>query len=94
MDCGASYAPRRRHPEMEAFLASVLAAYIDRGESELSRSKLGTALTARYGTMSDAKASLGHTPNPERISGHSAGALRGVGGLACLAEVTIGIDHN
>lgn len=48
--------------EMQAFLASVLLAYADRGESELSLSKLGTALTARYGTLADAKARLGDIP--------------------------------
>ncbi len=48
--------------EMQAFLASVLVAYADRGESELSLNKLGTALTARYGTLADAKGRLGDIP--------------------------------
>lgn len=48
--------------EMQAFLSSVLAAYSDRGEGELSLGKLGTALTARYGTLADAKAKLGDIP--------------------------------
>jgi len=48
--------------EMRAFLAGVLGAYAQHGESELSLSKLGTALAARYGTIADAKAQLGDLP--------------------------------
>ena len=48
--------------EMKNFLISVLAAYAERGEGELSLEKLGTALTARYGTLADAKARLGDIP--------------------------------
>lgn len=48
--------------EMEEFLISVLAAYAERGEGELSLDKLGTALTARYGTLADAKSKLGDVP--------------------------------
>lgn len=44
---------------MREFLLSILAAYEDRGESELATKKLGTFLTARYGSVSESKAKLG-----------------------------------
>jgi type I restriction enzyme R subunit len=44
---------------MRNFLIGVLQAYAAHGESELSLSKLATFLTARYGTIADAKARLG-----------------------------------
>jgi type I restriction enzyme, R subunit len=49
--------------EMRAFLVGVLGAYAEHGESELSLTKLGTALAARYGTIADAKAKLGDLPS-------------------------------
>lgn len=45
--------------EMRSFLIGVLQAYAAHGESELSLSKLATFLTARYGTIADAKTRLG-----------------------------------
>ncbi|MBS3850211.1 DEAD/DEAH box helicase family protein [Devosia sp. BSSL-BM10] len=47
--------------EMHEFLIGVLQAYAAHGESELSLSKLSSFLTARYGTLADAKAKLGDT---------------------------------
>ncbi|MEO7222983.1 MAG: type I restriction-modification enzyme R subunit C-terminal domain-containing protein [Devosia sp.] len=47
--------------EMPDFLVGVLQAYATHGESELSLSKLATFLTARYGTLADAKSKLGDT---------------------------------
>ena len=47
--------------EMRDFLIGVLQAYAAHGESELSLSKLSSFLTARYGTLADAKARLGDT---------------------------------
>lgn len=44
---------------MHEFLIGVLQAYAAHGESELSLSKLSSFLTARYGTLADAKARLG-----------------------------------
>lgn len=49
-------------PNMREFLAGVLQAYVARGESELATRKLGDYLTARYGTIGDAKAALGDVP--------------------------------
>lgn len=49
----------KKDAEMRDFLVGVLDAYAARGESELSLTKLGNYLTARYGTMADAKARLG-----------------------------------
>lgn len=45
--------------EMRGFLEGVLQAYAAHGESELSLSKLATFLTARYGSIADAKIKLG-----------------------------------
>ncbi|WDR07428.1 DEAD/DEAH box helicase family protein [Devosia rhodophyticola] len=47
--------------EMHEFLIGVLQAYAAHGESELSLSKLSSFLTARYGTLADAKSRLGNT---------------------------------
>ncbi|MGD9919456.1 MAG: EcoAI/FtnUII family type I restriction enzme subunit R [Paenirhodobacter sp.] len=44
---------------MRDFLLGVLQAYETRGEGELATDKLGDFLTARYGTLADAKAALG-----------------------------------
>ncbi|MEX0956727.1 MAG: hypothetical protein WDZ83_16135 [Rhizobiaceae bacterium] len=44
---------------MRDFLVGVLDAYAARSESVLSLTKLGNYLTARYGTIADAKAKLG-----------------------------------
>ncbi|MCA2009138.1 EcoAI/FtnUII family type I restriction enzme subunit R [Tritonibacter mobilis] len=52
--------------EMRAFLLGVLNAYEAVGESELDKDKLGDFLTARYGTLSDAKASLGDVASIRR----------------------------
>lgn len=45
--------------ETKALLLAILAAYEERGESELATKKLGTFLTARYGSVSEGKATLG-----------------------------------
>ncbi|MFG6598766.1 MULTISPECIES: EcoAI/FtnUII family type I restriction enzme subunit R [unclassified Sulfitobacter] len=45
--------------ETKALLLAILAAYEERGESELATKKLGTFLTARYGSVSEGKAKLG-----------------------------------
>ena len=45
--------------ETKALLTAILAAYEERGESELATKKLGTFLTARYGSVSEGKAKLG-----------------------------------
>ena len=45
--------------EMKGFLLGVLRAYEHRGESELAARKLGDFLTAKYGTLADAKSVLG-----------------------------------
>jgi len=45
--------------EMRDFLLGILEAYAAHGESELALAKLGSFLTARYGTIADAKAKLG-----------------------------------
>jgi type I restriction enzyme, R subunit len=45
--------------EMHEFLVGVLQAYAAHGEGELSLSKLSSFLTARYGTIADAKSRLG-----------------------------------
>lgn len=45
--------------ETKALLLAILAAYEKRGESELATKKLGTFLTARYGSVSEGKAKLG-----------------------------------
>lgn len=45
--------------DMREFLLAVLAAYETRGESELATKKLGTFLTARYGSVGEGKAKLG-----------------------------------
>jgi type I restriction enzyme R subunit len=44
---------------MRDFLSGVLGAYEQRGERELSTPKLADYLTARYGTLADARAKLG-----------------------------------
>ena len=48
--------------KMRAFLLGVLQAYEARGESELATGKLSNFLTARYGSLADAKAALGDVP--------------------------------
>lgn len=45
--------------ETKALLLAILAAYEERGESKLATKKLGTFLTARYGSVSEGKAKLG-----------------------------------
>jgi len=45
--------------ETKALLLAILAAYEERGESELATKKLGTFLTARYGSVSEGKSKLG-----------------------------------
>ncbi|KIC32114.1 EcoAI/FtnUII family type I restriction enzme subunit R [Leisingera sp. ANG-S5] len=45
--------------ETKELLLAILAAYEERGESELATKKLGTFLTARYGSVSEGKAKLG-----------------------------------
>lgn len=45
--------------ETKALLLAILAAYEERGESELATKKLGTFLTARYGSVGEGKAKLG-----------------------------------
>lgn len=45
--------------ETKALLLAILAAYEARGESELATRKLGTFLTARYGSVNEGKARLG-----------------------------------
>ena len=43
-------------------LLAILQAYQDRGESELATTKLGTFLTARFGSVNEGKAKLGGLP--------------------------------
>eukprot|EP00438_Fugacium_kawagutii_P002421 Skav225967 [mRNA] locus=scaffold7540:10333:12689:+ [translate_table: standard] len=45
--------------DVEDLLLSILKAYEERGESELATKKLGTFLTARYGSVSEGKTKLG-----------------------------------
>lgn len=45
--------------ETKALLLAILSAYETRGETELATKKLGTFLTARYGSVSEGKAKLG-----------------------------------
>ncbi len=45
--------------ETKALLLAILTAYEERGESELATKKLGTFLTARYGSVNEGKAKLG-----------------------------------
>ena len=45
--------------EMKDLLIAILGAYEARGESELATKKLGTFLTARYGSVSEGKEKLG-----------------------------------
>ncbi len=45
--------------ETKALFLAILAAYEERGESELATKKLGTFLTARYGSVSEGKTALG-----------------------------------
>lgn len=45
--------------EMREFLLGVLEAYSIHGESELALDKLSAFLTAKYGTIADAKEKLG-----------------------------------
>ncbi|WP_376740482.1 EcoAI/FtnUII family type I restriction enzme subunit R [Mesorhizobium caraganae] len=49
--------------EMRDFLLGVLRSYELLGETELATKKLGDFLTARYGTLSDARARLGTLPS-------------------------------
>lgn len=48
--------------KMRTFLLGVLQAYEALGEGELATRKLGDFLTARYGSLADAKAALGDVP--------------------------------
>jgi type I restriction enzyme R subunit len=48
--------------KMREFLLGVLQAYEALGETELATRKLGDYLTARYGSLADAKAALGDVP--------------------------------
>jgi type I restriction enzyme R subunit len=48
---------------MRDFLLGVLSAYELAGEAELATSKLGDFLTARYGSLADAKRALGEVAN-------------------------------
>ncbi|MCA0272207.1 MAG: DEAD/DEAH box helicase family protein [Proteobacteria bacterium] len=48
--------------KMRAFLLGVLQAYEAVGETELATGKLGDLLTARYGSLADARAALGNVP--------------------------------
>ncbi len=48
--------------EMKELLLGILKAYESAGEAELSGKKLGQFLTARYGSVSEAKAKLGELP--------------------------------
>jgi type I restriction enzyme R subunit len=45
--------------DMKSLLLAILSAYEERGESELATKKLGTFLTARYGSVSEGKNKLG-----------------------------------
>jgi type I restriction enzyme R subunit len=45
--------------DMKNLLLAILGAYEARGESELATKKLGTSLTARYGSVNEGKARLG-----------------------------------
>ncbi|MFK7791800.1 MAG: type I restriction-modification enzyme R subunit C-terminal domain-containing protein, partial [Devosiaceae bacterium] len=45
--------------DMKALLLAILNAYEERGEAELATKKLGTFLTARYGSVSEGKVRLG-----------------------------------
>jgi len=48
--------------EMKDLLLAILGAYEARGETELATKKLGTFLTARYGSVNEAKSKLGDLP--------------------------------
>lgn len=48
--------------ETKSLLLAILSAYEERGESELATKKLGTFLTARYGSVSEGKLKLGGLP--------------------------------
>ena len=48
--------------ERRALLLAILSAYEDLGESELASKKLGTFLTARYGSVGEGKKQLGGLP--------------------------------
>lgn len=48
--------------ELRNFLIGVLQGYAEHGETELSLTKLGIYLTARYGSIADAKQRLGELP--------------------------------
>lgn len=50
---------RETKQETKALLLAILEAYEERGESELATKKLGTFLTARYGSVGEGKAKLG-----------------------------------
>lgn len=49
--------------KMREFLLGILKAYEALGETELATRKLGDYLTARYGSLADAKAALGDIPS-------------------------------
>jgi type I restriction enzyme, R subunit len=48
--------------EMQALLLAILSAYEARGESELATKKLGSYLTARFGSVGEGKSKLGGLP--------------------------------
>tara|TARA_R110000868_G_scaffold411730_1_gene708141 strand:+ start:5199 stop:7517 length:2319 start_codon:yes stop_codon:yes gene_type:complete len=48
--------------DMKALLLAILLAYETKGESELATKKLGTFLTARFGSVNEGKAKLGGLP--------------------------------
>ena len=48
---------------MQEFLKGVLQAYVALGETELASQKLSGFLTARYGTLADAKTAIGDLPS-------------------------------
>tara|TARA_E500000318_G_scaffold61020_1_gene56618 strand:- start:421 stop:2763 length:2343 start_codon:yes stop_codon:yes gene_type:complete len=52
--------------EMKDLLLAILGAYEARGESELATRKLGTFLTARYGSVNEAKSKLGGLASVKR----------------------------
>ena len=58
-DTVRTYGMTDAQDETKALLLAILAAYEERGESELATRKLGTFLTARYGSVSEGKVRLG-----------------------------------
>ncbi|MBF9056222.1 hypothetical protein HKCCA1065_06345 [Rhodobacterales bacterium HKCCA1065] len=51
--------PQDIREEMREFLIGILRAYQEHGETELASQKLNHFLTARYGSIADAKRKLG-----------------------------------